>query len=352
MHFKKIVMHRAAKCRAAAACCSRISCCHFVRHPSPWPHSMSCTATDGQLPLTTSEAAHQPSMRAQCPAAAGKSIPAPSPQRDSVDQYADIAGVYQDSVLGEPLWTHTTDATIKQLILGDDECAAGALKSKSVIDLACGEGVLSRWAFGVGARRVVGVDLSPNLLQLGRKAVAALGPTAEAAIEFVAGDMRNPGAVPPHFAGQFDVAFAVHCFCFAQNYSELVAMLRTASHALKPGGRLVGVRECLDSKSLGPAPVAADTSRGSLRFAYTLFNEGHEDGGGRERTTADSNGSGSARRHAGAGLLKCFGDFCQCKFEFGEESTVHARTVTRFLGWCDMSASPPDPRCCPRCSHG
>eukprot|EP01047_Picozoa_sp_COSAG01_P021891 COSAG01_NODE_1284_length_10902_cov_45.724799_4_plen_67_part_00 len=29
--------------------------------------------------------------------------------------------------------------------------------------------------------------------------------------------------------------------------------------ALKPGGRLVGLRECLDSRDQGPAPIKTDT---------------------------------------------------------------------------------------------
>jgi hypothetical protein len=64
-----------------------------------------------------------------------------------VDQYQHIADTYQAAVTGEPLWTHTTDATIKSLI-GNDR---SALEGKAVIDLACGEGVFARWAITQGA---------------------------------------------------------------------------------------------------------------------------------------------------------------------------------------------------------
>eukprot|EP01052_Picozoa_sp_SAG31_P038921 SAG31_NODE_5297_length_2625_cov_2.764450_3_plen_157_part_00 len=78
-------------------------------------------------------------------------------------------------------------------------------------------------------------------------------------------------------------------------------MVRAAARCLRPGGRLVGVRECLDSKARGPAPPSADASRGPLRFAYSLLDS----------TYGMENAELMPREP------HCFKDFCQCKFEFG-----------------------------------
>jgi ubiquinone/menaquinone biosynthesis C-methylase UbiE len=42
----------------------------------------------------------------------------------------------------------------------------GDISSKSILDLACGEGFYSRRLKQVGARKVVGVDISANMIEL------------------------------------------------------------------------------------------------------------------------------------------------------------------------------------------
>jgi hypothetical protein len=192
-------------------------------HRSTAHNSMATTADDGAV--TTGSA--------------GQGAP--------VDQYQHIADTYQAAVTGEPLWTHTTDATIKSLI-GNDR---SALEGKAVIDLACGEGVFARWAITQGAASVVGVDLSEPLIELARRAADSMPELRQAAeptppppqqrgggshspgqsssrrgqrMEFQVGDLRQ-GQLPPEFTAAFDVAFAIHCFCHAQNLAELRGMV-------------------------------------------------------------------------------------------------------------------------------
>mmetsp|Transcript_24341 Transcript_24341/g.37506 ORF Transcript_24341/g.37506 Transcript_24341/m.37506 type:complete len:293 (-) Transcript_24341:378-1256(-) len=208
---------------------------------------------------------------------------------NSVDQYEDIADAYKTAVTGEPLWAHTTDHTIKALIGGRP-----ALEGKSVLDLACGEGIMSRWAAEKGAVSVVGVDLSEPLVELARESLGPEGCAARESVKFRVADLR-PGKLDPKFHEHFDVVFAVHCFCYAQNESELRGMVSCAASSLKPGGRLVGVRECLDSASRGPALNEVDTSRGQLRFAYGM----------------------ACSEVGGDGVVKLVGqDWCTCNFEF------------------------------------
>src|SRR5262245_53529965 len=72
----------------------------------------------------------------------------------------------------------------------------GDLSGKSVIDLACGEGYYTRELRRMGAARVVGVDLSQEMISLA-KAEETQSPLG---IEYCVGDARALDK-----AGQFDL---------------------------------------------------------------------------------------------------------------------------------------------------
>ena len=82
--------------------------------------------------------------------------------------YDPIAEQYQRSKL-QPWRAHIETYTLMGLL--------GELSGKSVLDVACGEGFYTRLLRGVGAERVVGVDLSPGMIALARsqESVAPLG---------------------------------------------------------------------------------------------------------------------------------------------------------------------------------
>ena len=107
-------------------------------------------------------------------------------------------------------------------------------------------------------------------------------------------------------------------------------MVSSAAFSLKPGGRLVGARERLDSASRGRAPTTADTSRGPLRFAFTL--------------ACGEGDAGTAR------------DFCTCDFEFGDSGgstfefqshPVSEATMIAVFAECGLWRSWTAARCCP-----
>jgi toxoflavin synthase len=63
----------------------------------------------------------------------------------------------------------------------------GDLRGKSVLDLACGEGYYSRILKNLGARRVVGVDLSSKMIELARASEREL----RLGVEYVVSDAIN-----------------------------------------------------------------------------------------------------------------------------------------------------------------
>jgi SAM-dependent methyltransferase len=118
----------------------------------------------------------------------------------------------------------------------------GPLHGESALDLACGEGFYSRLLKTWGAGTVVGVDLSPNMIELARRQEAAqpLG------IRYHVQDARALD-----LGQQFDLVFAAFLFNHAHNFDEFLEMARAVVRHLAPEGRLVAVI------SRGDQPVSA-----------------------------------------------------------------------------------------------
>lgn len=106
------------------------------------------------------------------------------------------------------------------------------LNGKSVVDIACGEGYYTRRLRLAGASRVVGVDLSPRMIELAR----AQEEAHHLGVDYLVGDGRN---IP--FEAEFDIAFAAYFLNYAHDAHELQEMCDAVSRVLKPGGRFITV---------------------------------------------------------------------------------------------------------------
>jgi ubiquinone/menaquinone biosynthesis C-methylase UbiE len=151
----------------------------------------------------------------------------------------------------------------------------GDVTGLSVLDLACGEGFYSRLLRLHGASRVVGMDLSEEMIRLARanEAEQPLG------IEYLVGN-----ALEYRSGERFDLVTAAYLLNYAESEDKLEAMCRTVGAALKPGGRFVTV-----NNNPSQSPASFDATRpygfvksvdGELRagspITYTLFLENGE----------------------------------------------------------------------------
>lgn len=100
------------------------------------------------------------------------------------------------------------------------------LKGLSIVDLGCGFGWFCRFARELGARHVLGLDVSERML------AKAASMTADAAIVY-----RRANLEALELPTQaFDLVYS----SLALHYiADLAGLLATVSRALKPGGRLV-----------------------------------------------------------------------------------------------------------------
>lgn len=139
--------------------------------------------------------------------------------------YDAIAKEYQDSKM-LPFRRFSEEPTLLQLLDG--------IKGFSVLDIACGEGIYSRRMKKLGARHVVGIDISPEMIALARKMEAnePLDITYEV----------HDASISRTF-GDFDIVVASYLFNYAQSKAQLVAFCANIFKNLRPGGRVVGMND-------------------------------------------------------------------------------------------------------------
>ena len=110
----------------------------------------------------------------------------------------------------------------------------GELTGKSILDLGCGEGFYTRQFSHEGATRVVGVDISPQMIELAQQKEAR-NPHG---IEYLTADVCELGQI-----GSFDLVVASYLLNHAQTKQQLLQMCQTIYTNLKPSGRFVSIND-------------------------------------------------------------------------------------------------------------
>src|SRR5687768_17659429 len=122
----------------------------------------------------------------------------------------------------------------------------GQVSGRSILDLACGEGSWARKFKQMAANRVVGVDISEEMLNLAinEETQHPLG------IEYIQKPVQDLGKI-----GEFDLVTASLLLHYASTKDQLLQMCQTASNNLKSGERFLAVNN--DPRSKGPNPSDA-----------------------------------------------------------------------------------------------
>lgn len=147
----------------------------------------------------------------------------PSPKKETIRlMFDDISGKYD-------LLNHL-------LSFGIDHCWRNKVvrllapaKPSSILDVACGTGDLALAMIRTRPERIVGIDLSENMLEIGRQKIARRN--LQKMITLQTGDAEHL----PYPDASFDavtVAFGV------RNFENLLKGLAEMRRVLKPGGRL------------------------------------------------------------------------------------------------------------------
>jgi SAM-dependent methyltransferase len=149
------------------------------------------------------------------------------------------------------------------------------LSGKSVLDLACGEGFYSRRIKRIGAKRVVGVDISPAMIALARQQNTDAGLS----IDYVVGDVLNKEKY-----GSFDLVVASYLLNYARTREQLLDMCRTIALNLKPGGRFVSINNNPDQppdsfgtcKKYGFIKTISEPLQDGAAITYEFYKAGQK----------------------------------------------------------------------------
>jgi toxoflavin synthase len=150
-------------------------------------------------------------------------------------EYDEIAHEYRDSKL-LPFRDFAESFSLFRLI--------GKLEGRTVLDLACGEGHYTRRLKQAGAARVLGVDISPEMIKLAEESEKT-GPVG---CQYSVGNAANLS-----LGERFDVVVGVYLLNYASSKAMLLDLCRTIYDHLKPGGVFVGINA---SMTLDPAKYA------------------------------------------------------------------------------------------------
>lgn len=112
-------------------------------------------------------------------------------------------------------------------------------KPESILDIATGTGDLAIAMTATGAKHIVGLDISPGMLEVGKTKVT--NRKLENTIEMVVGDSENLSFEDQSFDA-VTVAFGV------RNFENLEKGLQEIQRVLKPGGSLVILETSVPTK--------------------------------------------------------------------------------------------------------
>lgn len=121
---------------------------------------------------------------------------------------------------------------VRQMLEQSFQQYVGSVTGMDLLDLACGIGNFTRGYKQRGAARVVGVEISAEMLTIARQdeAHAPLG------IEYIQGDVSRLDKI-----GDFDIVTAAFLLHYAPTRETLYQMCQTIYAHLKPGGRFVSL---------------------------------------------------------------------------------------------------------------
>lgn len=137
----------------------------------------------------------------------------------AADEYDRIASKYQDATRRE-FRMFTLEPTLKRHL--------GSLSGKIVLDLACGSGYSSRLSRDLGAKEVVGIDVSSKEIKLARELEGA----AENEIKYLVGDAAGDLS----HLGTFDVVTSIMLLHYSTTKSMIDKMVKNAKEHLSSGG--------------------------------------------------------------------------------------------------------------------
>lgn len=133
--------------------------------------------------------------------------------------FDEYAGLYEEMLS----WPYR-----KELELPTLELLLGDLSGLNVLDFGCGPGNISRWLNALGAKSIVGYDISEGMINYARRREEK----EQLGIDYFT-------EINEKYEEHFDIVLAVYVMPYISHSEDLLTMSQTMIKMLKPGGRLI-----------------------------------------------------------------------------------------------------------------
>jgi len=148
----------------------------------------------------------------------------------------------------------------------------GDVRGKDILDLACGSGHFTRKLRQKGARKVIGVDLSKEMIRIARQEEAR----KRLGIDYRLGDVANLGKIR-----EFDIVTAGFLLHYSKTKQELESMCKNIYCNLKKRGRFVTLNQnpdspCSTHKEYGSTSQLVGELKEGGKVKVSLWNDGRE----------------------------------------------------------------------------
>ncbi|MBN3492183.1 class I SAM-dependent methyltransferase [Vibrio neptunius] len=132
--------------------------------------------------------------------------------------------------IGKLFGEFTKSAAQREIEVRTIMSMVGNVDGLDVLDAACGYGFFANRFYQMGARKVVGIDISETMIELAQ----GYADTNQRDITY---HVRN--AAEMEKLGEFDLVNAAWLFNYANSLEQLKAMFKNVANNLKPGCKLV-----------------------------------------------------------------------------------------------------------------
>ena len=143
----------------------------------------------------------------------------------------------------------------------------GDIVGKKVLDLDCGDGYYSRLMSSIGAKEVLGIDSSIQMIENARQHEF---PRKDGSLAYKLANVIGYDDSKEHF----DIVTTQYLFPYAKTKEELQQMIVTAYNTLKPGGMFVGVTTWSGGER--KRPRKADLPLLGFRMKWEGIDQGKE----------------------------------------------------------------------------
>lgn len=118
------------------------------------------------------------------------------------------------------------------------DAVAPHVKGAKVLDLACGTGYYTRALLEWGAKEVVGMDISPEMIKVAKAETEQAALAEGQKYSFTVGDASQPFKLE---SAPFDLVLGIWLLNYAPSAEVMTRMWRNIANNLRPGGCYVGV---------------------------------------------------------------------------------------------------------------